>query len=476
MKTSSFPMAAWACVASVLACVCLAPASADLDAYRVNWCHCDLDPCLESVLQALLSNSTAMPSCSPEPPTQVSKPGNETTTPSSDSAAGSGAGQVTGNTTTTNPNAVTSVAGNTSSNITPTTVASGGRQGAGNDSTTDTTTNTTVTDTSATDSTQTTTATATAESSTTDTIPTPTTTSSVTDSTTTKTPTTTNTTTTNTTATDPTTTTNATTTIAPTTATDPTTTTSAPTTTNAATTTNATTTTAATTTIEPTTPASVVGRKRRDVEESDTLIDVQKLTELCKEEEEEEEEGRHPEVQQENGDSPVKSRRKRSVNSIMDVVVAKPFRVVTKTVQDLGVMFAADYNTSTCSCAPGSSVSMSLCIKDLEYHKSFANNGTANYTYFSHLFLAEIHKFMSALKNQDGIAAFRRLNMPTFTNMSDGSTTIHTTVHLAATYPEPTYYVASSIQTPTKLMRRIAGYKTDTELCLTVKSEYPACL
>lgn len=82
---------------------------------------------------------------------------------------------------------------------------------------------------------------------------------------------------------------------------------------------------------------------------------------------------------------------------------------------------------------------------------------------------------MSALKDQDGIAAFRRLDMPTFTNRSDGSTTIHTTVQLAATYPEPTYYVKSSIQTPTRLMRRIAGYKTDTELCLVVKGEYSVC-
>lgn len=42
---------------------------------------------------------------------------------------------------------------------------------------------------------------------------------------------------------------------------------------------------------------------------------------------------------------------------------------------------------------PGSVVSMSLCIKNLRYHQSFANNSTspsANYTYYAHLFLAEV--------------------------------------------------------------------------------------
>lgn len=42
---------------------------------------------------------------------------------------------------------------------------------------------------------------------------------------------------------------------------------------------------------------------------------------------------------------------------------------------------------------PGSLVSMSLCIKNLRYHKSFADNDTStnsNYTYFAHLFLAEV--------------------------------------------------------------------------------------
>lgn len=52
--------AAWVWVA----CVCVVPASGELTAYRVNWCHCDLDPCLEDVLLALV-NSTEMPSCSP---------------------------------------------------------------------------------------------------------------------------------------------------------------------------------------------------------------------------------------------------------------------------------------------------------------------------------------------------------------------------------------------------------------------------
>lgn len=79
---------------------------------------------------------------------------------------------------------------------------------------------------------------------------------------------------------------------------------------------------------------------------------------------------------------------------------------------------------------------------------------------------------MSALKDEAGIAAFRRIEMPEFTKRSDGSTLLSTVIHLARMYPQPTYYVETSLQTPTRITRRIANYKTDTELCLTVRGEY----
>ncbi|XP_063869552.1 uncharacterized protein LOC135105256 [Scylla paramamosain] len=465
MTRAALPLiTAWAWVACVLVGVTWAPAQGEITDYLVKWCHCDLDECLKQVLTALQKNTT-LPSCSPKEPAVVTKPGTEEGDSEGTNSEGNQASS-TDTTTTLNTTTTTSWTETTYSTLT-----SGG--GEGNTTPTISTTETTLlsgTNTPTTDTSTLSTA------------------STTTDGSTTPASTVTGDTATTTAGTDAT----IATTQAATQDPDSTkrtargkevaTTTVPGTTIQAAITTEvpsitlpSTTIEAAATTLEVTTtplPNTNVRRKRSVGDDLNDSDEEQLISWYREEEEEEEEEGK--DWPEDIDDAVLISRRRRSVESSDSgkVIVARPFRRIVKTVDDEGVMFDKDHNASTCSCGSGSRVSVELCIKDLKFDDSLANNKSDNYTYFSYIFIKELRKYMLELKDQSGMYVFRRMEMPTFTNGSGSSATqLNTMVDLTLIHKLAAYYVTMALDLNIGVTQRLAGYRTAIDNCLVVLGE-----
>ncbi|MPC59939.1 hypothetical protein E2C01_053971 [Portunus trituberculatus] len=117
----------------------------------------------------------------------------------------------------------------------------------------------------------------------------------------------------------------------------------------------------------------------------------------------------------------------------------------------------------------GSRVSVELCIKDLVFEDSLANNKSENYTYFAHIFVKELRKYMLELKDQKGMYVFRRMEMPTFTNLSGATVTqLNTLVDMTLIHNLAAYYVTMALDLNIGVTHRLAGYKTAVENCLFV--------
>lgn len=79
---------------------------------------------------------------------------------------------------------------------------------------------------------------------------------------------------------------------------------------------------------------------------------------------------------------------------------------------------------------------------------------------------------MLELKDQSGMYVFRRMDMPTFTNLSGATVTqLNTMVDMTLIHKLAAYYVTMALDLNIGVTQRLAGYKTAIENCLFVVGE-----
>ncbi|XP_069160743.1 mucin-22 [Procambarus clarkii] len=565
---------AWAWMVAVGVCVWAVPTRGLVSDYRPNWCHCDLDPCLEQILAALLNNQT-LPDCSPESLSPTNGPNgtngtlpnnNGTSTGNNGTSTGTngtsaGTNGTTGSTngtaadtngTAADTNGTAADTNGTSSGTNGTAADANGTTSGTNDTSTGTNSTSTATNgtspgtnngnngnngsnsTANSTSTGTTNGTNTTASGATSTNGTNTTATGATSTNGTNTTATgatstngTNTTTTGTTSTNG---TNTTTTGAASTNGTNTTATGTTSTNGTNTTSSSNSTTTNSTTNANGTSGTNSTRRKRSVadgdeelveavdggqvllqvtqapdevpevpdevpqvpdevdEDCDLDTEVKRIAQINQIADDVIREGGQNEVIEEGSGTAsedriggpdgivISRRRKRDTDltsSYGGVVIVSPFRTVTKTVVDKGVLFRTNGTTSLCSCTPGSVLAMTLCLTDLHYTSDLANTGSALYLNTSRVIMSHLHYFLSSLKDSDGMSVFRRLSIPTFTPAGNGFTTVNTVVQLTTVRDLADFYVATTVQVPTRMTYLIANYATDSESCLGVTDITP---
>ncbi|XP_042238005.1 uncharacterized protein LOC121876713 [Homarus americanus] len=169
-------------------------------------------------------------------------------------------------------------------------------------------------------------------------------------------------------------------------------------------------------------------------------------------------------------DSGVPSRRRKRETEYHEhkylEVVMEPFRTVSKVVTDKGVMYDISYNASLCPCEEASKVKLELCLLDLVYSDDLNDKQSSLYRNSSIPVLGYVIKYLSQLKDSDGLHALRRISDVKYNERDDGYTKLEAMVELSTRLYSPEYWVKTTIEISTRATCKIYVFKTNPNTCL----------